>query len=224
MMTARYVAPLDALSHSELLITVLFRFLLQRRTSLYYYKIGLPYAVACLTGIASFLVAAGSARRYFFACVSLTILAILLVTLGNQLGTHATHTPYAIKCIAINMITLAISLAISTLLRVGIERLQSICPPLPRAVATMLDTNGMLAKVMCLSDERRPKSIKSDQQLTNGGDVLRADADDENDAIDANPFIMDGASTAMKEWALMAQFLDRICFLCYVIATIVYHS
>ena len=72
-------------------------FTLQRRNQIYLFKTGLPYFTASLVGIASFLTPLGTARRYFFSGLSIIMLALIMISLGIQLGPHSAKVPYAGK-------------------------------------------------------------------------------------------------------------------------------
>lgn len=184
------------------------RFQLQRRDAMYFYKLGLPYLCASLMGIASFLVPAGGSQRYFFACSSIVILFLLMVQLGFDLGPHSIMTPYAVKCIGINMIVMIVALVVSTILRRIVEQLSDSCPPLPRYLIDVLDGNWV-PMIFCLHAERGPtRNLRSAVES----------------ASDDNPFKNAGQSVATKEWQLLAQLLDRICFIIYIGTTIIYHS
>ena len=205
-------------------------FLLQRRPVVYKYKIGSTYAVACMTGIASFLVGAGSARRYYFASVSVALLIVCQLQLGWQLGPHALVTPYAVRCVAINLATLSISLVVSTGLRVLVEKLSTVLPPLPRFIVSSIDPNGICGRCLCLSGSNLRQNSSGDARdvSTNGGydggDDNGTKSDSDSDIMENNPFVIDGAGTVANEWAVLAQLLDRLCFVTYVIATISYHA
>lgn len=70
-------------------------FTLERRNQIYLFKTGLPYVTASLAGIASFLTPIGSGRRYFFSGLSIIMLALIMISLGIQLGPHSVKVPYA---------------------------------------------------------------------------------------------------------------------------------
>ncbi|KAI1294216.1 Neuronal acetylcholine receptor subunit alpha-10 [Halotydeus destructor] len=185
---------------------------LTRRSSFYRYKIGLPYLTAAILGVASFLNMAGSIRRYFFALSSILILLLLQISLQNDIGTHALETPYVLRCIGFNMATLAVSLTFTTIVYLTINHLSDICPPLPRVLANHLSPVGLVGRIFCLSDRVCDDKTKD-----------KADGISES-GFEANPYLVEGSAAVGKEWAILAQLVDRFCFFVYILVTIIYHT
>lgn len=107
------------------------------------------------------------------------------------------------------MTCVGVALVLTTLIKVSIERLSQTAILLPRYIINFLDS-PWLKMVLFMS-------------VDVGRDATRAESRD-GENLTSGHAIFGGRCIAQREWILLAQFIDRICFLLYIMTTIIYHS
>lgn len=181
--------------------TVSFELVLQRRNEMYKYRIGVPYFTAWGFALFSFLSDAGSQRRLLFSSLSVLIFFMLMVQLSLQLGPHSIHTPYAIKCLGMSLVVVTGSLIASSLVHVVSRKMTESNVILPRSLTLVLDSS-IVQTLFCLKASNDQPARAGDSRL-----------------LDARSSELIG-----REWQLMRQFADRVCFISFIVTAIFYHS
>lgn len=105
------------------------------------------------------------------------------------------------------MVTISISLIITTFVRVVIGKLASNEFILPRIIIMLID-NPVIGTILFVNVSNSPPT--SEDTTKEGFAIYGRGSGKESAHLD-------------KEWILLAQFVDRICFILFIATTIIYH-
>ena len=178
-----------------------FELQLKRRNEMYKYRTFIPYFTAWSFALFSFLSDIGSNRRFLFSCFALAIYLMLVIQLSITLGPHSFHTPYGIKCLAMSLVVVTVSLIVSSIIQVMSLKMRQSNTLLPRILTVALDSTSV-QKIFLLNEPPASSVKQADNRL------------------------LDPRSSDLitREWFLLTQFVDRICFIVFVMTAVFYHT
>lgn len=186
---------------------------LQRRSNFYLYTTGFPYLASGLLVVSSFLFPVASMRRYYLLILSMVIYSCILLQLAARLGSHSIKVPYAVKCVVYSMLLVAISITVNIVSACVIDKLarKKNCL-MPRAIASFVES-PWLGTLCCLN----PSSLSKHDNSTPFSSSSHVDTQSSSNPHSNQPDLP-------SEWHLLQQLLDRICFVSFIVASIIYHS
>ena len=203
-------------THSMYLTGIMVDLVLKRRTNFYLYSTGVPYLTSGLLVISSFLLSLASMRRYYLLIVSMLIYSCILLQLAARLGSHSIKVPYAVKCVVYSMLLVTISITVNIVSGCVIDKLarrKHSC--MPRTIASVLES-PWLGTLCCLNPTATGESDNSTSFPPASSNIdIQSSSTSHRDHTDPR---------LPTEWHLLQQLLDRICFVSFIVASIIYHS
>uniref|UniRef100_T1KZ41 Uncharacterized protein n=2 Tax=Tetranychus urticae TaxID=32264 RepID=T1KZ41_TETUR len=156
----------------------------------------------------AFMLPQSSRRRLFLGSLALFMDLMLLMLVGYELGFDSNHnTPYAVKCLSINIIMVSLFIIISIF---GSRYIAKSTSQAPLWVQGLVK-NGFVGKFLLIQ--------VSSKEL--------ADIDSEMAKLNIQSQSSTGTTEMdqrSSDWILLTAILDRLFLIIYTISFIIYHS